>query len=137
VGNHDSQDSLQVRYRITVTMSTLSGDQLDEVVGNVVKWYYAMREFLIESLEAGKYPYGKVKLTLEEQYIQYRRMTANDWATLIERLYERFRGLPDASSRVAEELTRYRTRMEKLGTQVSGNDPRAFLSGGSTGGSTL
>ena len=111
-------------------MATLTGEELDKIVAGATEWYFAMREFLIESLQSGDYPYGHVKLTQEEQYNQYKRMSGADWTTMVERLRERFRGMSDASQRVSTELTRYRERMEKLGAKLESKDSSTFVAGG-------
>ena len=99
-------------------MVKLAGRDLVKLVDQSSEWYHIMRGRLIDALEEGGYPYGSVRLSPAEQYIQYRNMTPEDWANMIERLYDRFRGVSDANSRVGDEMARYRGKMEALGRRM-------------------
>ena len=105
----------------------ISAKRLEAITKDVTEWYVQNRQMLIKALEADGYPYWSVKLTPAEQYIKYRGMTEADWAQFTEALYDRFRGLPDASTLVAEEITKFRNRMQKMDRQFRGESQPFFL----------
>ncbi len=98
-------------------MANLGSVRLEKIKNDVIEWYFKSRDMLIKDMEADGFPYGSVKLTPMEQLIHYRGLTAEDWQVMVEQLYDRYRGLPDASSKVAEQLDRYKGRMETLNRQ--------------------
>jgi hypothetical protein len=108
-------------------MSDLSATRLEKIKKDVVDWYFEKRQMLIKHLEADGYPYGSVKLTPVEQLIRYKNLTAEDWQVIIERLYDRFRGLPDASTRVSRELESYRGQMDRLDREFTGAQQPFFM----------
>jgi hypothetical protein len=110
-------------------MSDLSATRLERIQKDVVAWYFEKRQMLIKHLEADGYPYGSVKLTPMEQLIRYKNLTAEDWQAIVERLYDRFRGLPDASTRVSKELESYRGKMERLDRDFMGAQQPFFMGG--------
>ncbi len=101
-------------------MSGINAKRLEHITDNVTKWYMRKRQLLIAALEADGYPYGSVKLSPTEQYSRYKSMTQADWQQLTEALYTRFRGLPDASAKVASEITKFRGQMQNLDRQFGG-----------------
>ncbi len=98
-------------------MAGINSARLEKITSNVSAWYVDKRQMLIKSLEADGFPYGSVELSPAEQLIRFKSMTAEDWQALTEKLYDRFRGLPNASAKVSEELAEYKGKMEALEQQ--------------------
>ncbi len=95
-------------------MAILGAKELEELVQEAATWYAETRQWLIERLEEGGYPYGQVKSTQDEQLLRYLAMTPDSWRQLFDQLKERYRGLPDAFARASSDIRRYRQAMEEL-----------------------
>lgn len=98
-------------------MPMLSGPELDEVRDAAIKWYYTMRQFLIEKLESG-HPFGAVHLTPAEQFQNFIQMAPEDWSALIAQLTNRYRGLPNTQELVNADLANYTRKMLSYGNRA-------------------
>lgn len=98
-------------------MSLISGDELQSVVDNAVKWYTKTRLDLIEAFEEST-PYGQQKLTEIEQVMNFDQLQAQDWTQMLAQLYDRYRGLPDMEDRVNKDLAGYVARMFGLRSKL-------------------
>lgn len=94
-------------------MPIIGGPDLNKLRDELVEWYVGLRQRMIGVLEE-PLPYGSRKLTPDEQLDRFLGMTDEDWEMVQARLQERFRGLPDADSRVARELRNFSSRMQQL-----------------------
>src|SRR5436190_15574251 len=101
------------------------GSYMERLHQELQKRLVNYRLSLIEALEKDM-PYRSVKLSPSEQYIKFQKMDGNSWAQLIMRLYERYRGLPDATQRVNTDLMRYIRQMMTIGETVSPNIDPSF-----------
>lgn len=90
------------------------------------EWYIETREWLIEALTEGGYPYGSVRLTPAEQLTRYRGMTAQGRSDLFETFLERYRGHPDALRRAQETIERYDLKMAALGRRMMAQEEEGF-----------
>lgn len=93
------------------------GSYLQRLYTDLSKMLTDYRLKLIESLEQDM-PYRSVKLSPIEQYTKFQKMDGNSYAQLISRLYERYRGLPNATERVNADLVRYLRQMMTLGETI-------------------
>lgn len=99
------------------------GSYMERLHEALQKKLVAYRLQLIEALEKDM-PYRSVKLSTSEQYVKFQKMDGNSWAQLVMRLYERYRGLPDATNRVNTDLMRYIRQMMTYGETIpSAIDP--------------
>lgn len=99
--------------------SSVSGPKLDNLKQTLIEWYAQKRIELIEAFEED-HPYGSVRLSKMEQYAQFeaKLQDPNNWIMLVASLYERYRGLPDASERVQKDLEDYIRSMRALGAEL-------------------
>lgn len=99
------------------------GSYMERLHDALQKKLVSYRLQLIEALEKDM-PYRSVQLSTSEQYIKFEKMDGNSWAQLVMRLYERYRGLPDATNRVNNDLMRYIRQMMTYGETIpSAIDP--------------
>jgi len=94
-------------------MAIISGPELDKLKDELVEWYTATKQYLIDVLSE-EYPYGSTPLTTDEQVQQYLSMTPEDWQMLIGKLEDRFRGMPDAQQKVQQQLDNYIRSMDRM-----------------------
>ena len=92
----------------------LSGPYLDSLVKELVQWWLDTKEFLIEALTEGGYPFGSEPLTSEQQLENFLRMDQTALEAMSARLALRHQGHPDADARVQKDLADFFTYMEGL-----------------------
>lgn len=92
----------------------LGGPQLDKTVDRVVAMYAQRRQRLIAALEEGGYPYGGRKLTASEQISRFIEMVPEDYQSLVIKLNDKYRGLPNAYDLVNKDLAAFISRMITL-----------------------
>ena len=105
--------------------SGISGPDLDSIVEEAKQWYLETKQFLIDAMLSGGYPYGAVKLTPEEQYANYLKVV-NDPAqlqALEASLYNLYKGRADAPFAVEEAMSRYHRLMQNLGATLGQTTP--------------
>lgn len=97
----------------------LSGPYFDSLVEELVQWFLDTKEFLIEALTEGGYPFGSVKLTPEQQLENFLRMDQTALEAMSARLSLRHQGHPDADARVQKDLADFFTHMQGLSGRLS------------------
>lgn len=97
-------------------VSQAPGSYLDRLYTELSRKIAVYRLELIKALEKDM-PYRSVRLSPAEQVLKFDMMNGESWAQLTSRLYERYRGLPNATQLVNEDLRRYISRMLTLKQQ--------------------
>ena len=101
----------------------MSGPDIEKAIASVRDWWVNYKVNAVRAM-TDPYPYGSVPLTPEEQYSNYKRLRPEDIMQMRLALMRIYQGAPDASTRVDDELRKYQSRMEALGTKLqSGMKP--------------
>jgi len=95
-------------------MPIIAGPELDKIKKELIEWYLTTREWLINTLEEGGYPYGAHELSPAEQLQKFMAMTPEEWRYMTTKLAERYRGRPDQRELVEADLRDYTTRMTRM-----------------------
>lgn len=89
-----------------MTLPNLSGPSLQEKADKLRDWYISYRQTLIGQLEQ-EYPYGSVRLTPADQLVRFTEVQPEDFEALIARLNDKYRGLPNATTLVNQDLAKW------------------------------
>lgn len=101
--------------------SGVSGPELEDLRDRMKDWYAKTRLSYIEAFEE-TYPYGSRPLSNIEQVSQFLEVLQGpgQFAAIMASLYERYRGLPDASQRVQNDINAYINDMRSKLIELQG-----------------
>ena len=102
-----------------VAATGVSGPYFDSLVKELVGWWLDTKEFLIDALTEGGYPFGSGKLTQEQQLENFLRMDQTAMEAMSAKLSLRHQGHPDADKRVQKDLEDFFHHMRGLSGRLS------------------